>query len=107
MNPEIEKVLSGESDGCVVCGDSLVVMAAMDEAGVDSIVTDPPYGLGFMGKKWDHGVPGEPFCGSGSTGKAAKREGFRFIGIDNDEESCATARNRIANTEKPLFPNNA
>jgi len=24
---------------------------------VDSIVTDPPYGLKFMGKKWDHGVP--------------------------------------------------
>lgn len=28
---------------------------------VDSIVTDPPYGLAFMGKAWDHGVPGEPF----------------------------------------------
>ncbi len=28
---------------------------------VDAIVTDPPYGLGFMGKNWDHGVPGVPF----------------------------------------------
>lgn len=28
---------------------------------VDSIVTDPPYGLGFMGKEWDHGVPGTEF----------------------------------------------
>jgi DNA modification methylase len=28
---------------------------------VDSIVTDPPYGLKFMGKNWDHGVPGVPF----------------------------------------------
>lgn len=28
---------------------------------VDSIVTDPPYGLGFMGKEWDHGVPGVEF----------------------------------------------
>jgi hypothetical protein len=28
---------------------------------VDSIVTDPPYGLKFMGKEWDHGVPGVPF----------------------------------------------
>lgn len=25
---------------------------------VDSIVTDPPYGLSFMGKKWDYDVPG-------------------------------------------------
>jgi site-specific DNA-methyltransferase (adenine-specific) len=24
----------------------------------DSVVTDPPYGLRFMGKGWDHGVPG-------------------------------------------------
>lgn len=24
---------------------------------IDSIVTDPPYGLKFMGKAWDHGVP--------------------------------------------------
>lgn len=24
-------------------------------------VTDPPYGLGFMGQGWDHGVPGEDF----------------------------------------------
>lgn len=28
---------------------------------VDAVVTDPPYGLGFMGKDWDHGVPGEQF----------------------------------------------
>lgn len=27
----------------------------------DSIVTDPPYGLSFMGKGWDKGVPGEEF----------------------------------------------
>lgn len=27
----------------------------------DSIVTDPPYGLSFMGKGWDRGVPGEEF----------------------------------------------
>jgi DNA modification methylase len=26
-----------------------------------AVVTDPPYGLSFMGKAWDHGVPGEPF----------------------------------------------
>ena len=31
---------------------------------VDSIITDPPYGLGFMGKAWDHGVPGLPFWSS-------------------------------------------
>lgn len=27
----------------------------------DTIITDPPYGLGFMGKDWDAGVPGKIF----------------------------------------------
>jgi DNA modification methylase len=43
-------------------GDCLDVMAAMPEASVDAIVTDPPYGLSFMGKGWDHGVIGRPFA---------------------------------------------
>jgi site-specific DNA-methyltransferase (adenine-specific) len=29
----------------------------MPGSSVDSIVTDPPYGLSFMGKKWDYDVP--------------------------------------------------
>lgn len=29
----------------------------MDANSVDSIVTDPPYGLSFMGKRWDYDVP--------------------------------------------------
>lgn len=34
-------------------GDCLDVMRELNEASVDAIVTDPPYGLGFMGKDWD------------------------------------------------------
>ena len=29
----------------------------MPDASVDAVVTDPPYGLSFMGKKWDYDVP--------------------------------------------------
>lgn len=47
--------------GQLIRGDCLVAMARMDANSVDSIVTDPPYGLGFMGKLWDHGAPGIPF----------------------------------------------
>ena len=42
-------------------GDCLEVMAGMEPESVDAIVCDPPYGLGFMGKAWDHGAPGVPF----------------------------------------------
>ena len=43
------------------CGDCREVMATMEAESVDAIVSDPPYGLSFMGKEWDHGVPGVPF----------------------------------------------
>jgi site-specific DNA-methyltransferase (adenine-specific) len=36
-------------------------MPGMEAESVDAIVTDPPYGLEFMGKEWDHGIPGVPF----------------------------------------------
>lgn len=38
-------------------GDCLEVLRSMPDCSVDSIVTDPPYGLSFMGKKWDYDVP--------------------------------------------------
>ena len=34
-------------------GDCLDVLRALPDASVDSVVTDPPYGLEFMGKDWD------------------------------------------------------
>ena len=44
------------------CGDCLEVMRSMPDASVDAIVTDPPYGIGFMGKGWDCAVPGDAFA---------------------------------------------
>ena len=42
-----------------------------------------------------NGIVLDPFMGSGSTGKAAMYEGFRFIGIDLDSEYCQIAEARI------------
>ena len=41
----------------LICSDCLVAMKEMADNSVDSIVTDPPYGLSFMGKQWDYDVP--------------------------------------------------
>jgi DNA modification methylase len=38
-------------------GDCLDVLKRIPESSVDSVVTDPPYGLAFMGKAWDRAVP--------------------------------------------------
>lgn len=37
----------------LIHGNSLEVLKTLKENSVDSIVTDPPYELGFMGKSWD------------------------------------------------------
>jgi DNA modification methylase len=34
-------------------GDCLEVLRELPDASVDAVVTDPPYGLGFMGREWD------------------------------------------------------
>jgi DNA modification methylase len=39
-------------------GDCIDVLKQLEPNSLDACVTDPPYGLGFMGKAWDHGVPG-------------------------------------------------
>jgi site-specific DNA-methyltransferase (adenine-specific) len=50
----------------IVCENCLSVMAKLPDSCIDTIITDPPYGLEFMGKEWDKldGVdrrqPGDP-----------------------------------------------
>ena len=44
----------------------------------------------------------DPFTGSGSTGVAAMREGFEFIGIEREAEYVEIARARIYG-DAPLF----
>jgi len=44
-------------------GDCLHVMRNMAADSVHAVVTDPPYGLSFMGKGWDRAVPGPEYWG--------------------------------------------
>lgn len=53
-------------------GDCLTVLSTLPDASVDSVVTDPPYGLEFMGREWD-----APWRTSGINSDA----GFRGGGI--------------------------
>jgi site-specific DNA-methyltransferase (adenine-specific) len=52
MTPETNRIYTG---------DCIEVMRTWPENCVDTIITDPPYGLEFMGKDWDGDVPGVHF----------------------------------------------
>jgi site-specific DNA-methyltransferase (adenine-specific) len=41
----------------LILGDCLEKLKDLEDNSVDSIITDPPYGISFMGKKWDYDVP--------------------------------------------------
>lgn len=41
----------------IINGNALEVLKGMPDNAVHSIVTDPPYGISFMSKKWDYDVP--------------------------------------------------
>ena len=41
----------------LLLGDCLEVLKNTQDNSIDAVVTDPPYGLSFMGKKWDYDVP--------------------------------------------------
>jgi site-specific DNA-methyltransferase (adenine-specific) len=38
-------------------GNCLDILRTMPDCSIDAVVTDPPYGLSFMGKRWDYDVP--------------------------------------------------
>ena len=41
----------------ILHGNNMELLKTLPDNSVDSIVTDPPYGLSFMNKKWDYDVP--------------------------------------------------
>ena len=76
-------------------GDCLDVLPALADASVDAIVTDPPYGIGFMGKQWD--TPG-----SFVERCPAKAGAFDHVGGNHNPSNAADAV-RTRRTEAARF----
>ena len=51
---EIAAVLSGESQWCIATGKAEDVLPTLPDCCIDAVVTDPPAGIGFMNRAWDH-----------------------------------------------------
>jgi site-specific DNA-methyltransferase (adenine-specific) len=49
-----DAVIAGAKTWTVQQGDCLSLMQALPDACIDAIVADPPAGISFMGKRWDH-----------------------------------------------------
>jgi DNA modification methylase len=58
-------------------GDCLEVLRALPDASVDAVVTDPPYGLEFMGKEWDAPWKSEARAQSATVVDAPEVGGFQ------------------------------
>jgi len=50
-------IIQPPNTNLMINSDSLTALKELPDNSVDSVVTDPPYGLSFMGKKWDYDVP--------------------------------------------------
>ena len=79
-------------------GDCLDVLARLGDASVDAVVTDPPYGLGFMGKEWDRDfTPGDSPMRRNATldavnAGAARQGGRQRAGADYQKRMARDSR---------------
>lgn len=53
----MEHIWLDDQDGLILIGDVLAGLKHLDDNSMEAIVTDPPYGLEFMGKDWDKFAP--------------------------------------------------
>lgn len=98
----------------IIQGDCLEKLPGIGSNTVDTVITDPPYNLGFMGKQWDTirnfqewveswareclrilKPGGTLLCFGGTTGCACVKTGRDFIGIEKELEFVEIAENRI------------
>ncbi len=72
------------NDCRLILGDCLNVLPTLEPGSVDAVVTDPPYGLEFMGKEWDRldsGLPQE------AVWKGRREQGGSSVGDDDSQPS--------------------
>jgi DNA modification methylase len=79
-------------------GDCLDILPTLDAESIDAIVTDPPYGLGFMGKAWDDAAgPGDspmrrrPEVDAVNAGMS-RQGGRQWAGLDGQKRQARDAR---------------
>ena len=79
-------------------GDCAEVMASMGDNSVDAIITDPPYGLAFMGVAWD------TYKSEAGKRKGGSRTSATFDQVGgNHHPTCAADQARTRKSENEKF----
>lgn len=66
----------------VIQGDCVEVMAGLEPGSFDLVLTDPPYGLEFMGKEWDKLTEHTSPTANGKYPKSRNTSGYRYSECD-------------------------
>jgi len=92
MNP-------GKASFGIIHGDCLDVMAGMDAGSVDAVVTDPPYGLEFMGMAWDK-LDWRDGVGMSKCGLGDRATEWVSYGSETANATCAVCGGRMRGANK-------
>lgn len=77
----------------LIHGDALAELRELEADSIDSVVTDPPYGLGFMGREWDTFKPSNVAKEMKRDTRTQKRREL-YGGRESDAPSAAMAAAR-------------
>jgi site-specific DNA-methyltransferase (adenine-specific) len=80
-------------------GDCLEVMAGMEAGSVDAVVTDPPYGLEFMGMSWDK-LDWRDGGGMSKCGLGDRATEWVSYGGETANATCAVCGGRMRGANK-------
>lgn len=91
----------------LLLGDCAEQMRTLADNSIDAIVTDPPYGLAFMGAKWDNF--GGKSCGNDSIEERKRkakeyRETHKGCGNYPNSHSSSPTRDEMANFQSAMIP---
>ena len=93
---EMKKKAFDENIYKIINGDSMKVLDTLEENSIDSVITDPPYGLTTITKRF-----GKENSAPAQFGKAVAFENrernkeYKYIGIELDHEYCEISKGRI------------
>ena len=71
----------------IIQGDCIEVMKTMEANSVDTVITDPPYGIGFMGKEWDNF---KPTAVKEATEKSSRKKSYLNKGRSSEARAGAS-----------------